>query len=294
MRRSARSGFRRHLRPVPMLSIAAIGVAFLVRSAQPQPSPEGTALDLCAFRPIFLEDFNSLSVSGDPEDRQRWFAHTPWGGDFGDAAFADPEPAFPFTLRDGILRIEARKGADDKWRSGLLASAHPDGTGFAQRYGYFEARAKLPEGPGVWPGFWLNANQPRTDKDPGVEIDVLEYYGQFPEGFHSSVHIWDNSGADDNRVSDHVTPVSYGSLYRDFHTYGVDVEPDWVIFYLDRHETWRLATPAELTKPLMVLVSLALGSGWPIDRTPNPSIMEIDYVHVYERDPTGGQRHDCR
>jgi hypothetical protein len=190
-----------------MLSLAAVGVAFLVRSAQPQPSPEGPALDLCAFRPIFLEDFNSLSVSGHPEDRQRWFAHTPWGGDFGDAAFADPEPAFPFTLRDGILRIEARKGADDKWRSGLLASAHPDGTGFAQRYGYFEARAKLPEGPGVWPGFWLNANQPRTDKDPGVEIDVLEYYGQFPEGFHSSVHIWDNSGADDNRVSDHVTGV---------------------------------------------------------------------------------------
>src|ERR1700720_1335198 len=294
MRRSARPGFRSRLRPALMLSVAVVGVAFLVRSAQPQPSPEGTALDLCAFRPIFLEDFNSLSVSGHPEDRQRWFAHTPWGGDFGDAAFADPEPAFPFTLRDGILRIEARKGADDKWRSGLLASAHPDGTGFAQRYGYFEARAKLPEGPGVWPGFWLNANQPRADKDPGVEIDVLEYYGQFPEGFHSSVHIWDNSGADDNRVSDHVTPVSYGSLYRDFHTYGVDVEPDWVIFYLDRHETWRLATPAELTKPLMVLVSLALGSGWPIDRTPNPSIMEIDYVHVYERDPAGGQRHDCR
>jgi hypothetical protein len=35
---------------------------------------------------------------------------------------------------------------------------------------------------------------------------------------------------------------------------------------------------------LIVLVDLALGSGWPIDRTPNPSIMQIDYVHVYERD----------
>jgi beta-glucanase (GH16 family) len=277
-----------------MLSAAALGLALLVRSAQPEPSPEGTALDLCAFRPIFAEDFNSLSVSGDPEDHRRWFAHTPWGGDFGDAAFTDPQPDFPFSLRDGILRIEARKGEDDKWRSGLLASAYPDGAGFAQRYGYFEARAKLPSGPGVWPGFWLNANQPRSDKEPGVEIDVLEYYGQFPEGFHSSLHIWDNSGADNNRVTDHVTPVAYGSLSRDFHTYGVDVEPDWVVFYLDRHETWRIATPAELTKPLMVLASLALGSGWPIDRTRNPSIMEIDYVQVYERDPAGGRRQDCR
>jgi beta-glucanase (GH16 family) len=90
-----------------------------------------------------------------------------------------------------------------------------------------------------------------------------------------------------------MTPVAHGSLYRDFHTYGVDVEPDWVVFYLDRREIWRIATPAELTKPLMVLVSLALGSGWPIDLTPNPSIMEIDYVHVYERDPAGGRRRDC-
>ena len=65
------------------------------------------------------------------------------------------------------------------------------------------------------------------------------------------------------------------------------------LFYLDRRETWRIATPAELTKPLMVLVSLALGSGWPIDLTPNQSIMEIDYVHVYERDPAGGRRRDC-
>ena len=280
-------------RPAAMLSLAATGLAFLVGPVQAQPSAGGTALDLCAFRPTFIDDFKSLSVSGHPEDRRRWFAHTPWGGDFGDAAFTDPQPNFPFSLRDGILQIEARKEADDKWRSGLIASVRPDGSGFAQRYGYFEARAKLPNGPGVWPGFWLNANQPPDVKDPGVEIDVLEYYGQFPEGFHSSVHVWDNAGAGNNRVTDHVTPVASGSLDRDFHTYGVDVEPDWIVFYLDRGETWRVATPAELTKPFMVLVSLALGSGWPIDRTPNPSVMEIDYVHVYERDPAG-RRQACR
>jgi beta-glucanase (GH16 family) len=280
--------------PTAMAALAAIGLAFLGGAAQPErsPQPEGTTLDLCMFRPTFVEDFNSLSISGNPEDHARWFAHTPWGGDFGDAAFTDPQPGFPFSVRNGILRIEARKDTENKWRSGLLASARPDGTGFAQQYGYFEARAKLPPGPGVWPGFWLNANQPNV-KDPSVEIDVLEYYGQFPDGFHSVLHIWDNSGGGNNRVADHITPVAYGSLYDDFHSYGVDVEPDWVTFYLDRRETWRVATPPELTKPLMVLVNLALGSGWPIDQTPNPSIMEIDYVHVYERDPAG-RRQNCR
>jgi beta-glucanase (GH16 family) len=268
------------------LRFAAIGLISLSLTMLPRFSSaqQGTMLDLCAFRPTFFEDFNSLSVSAEPEDHRRWFAHTPWGGDFGDASFTDPQADFPFSVRDGILRIEARKGTDNHWRSGLLASAYPDGSGFAQRYGYFESRIKLPPGPGTWPGFWLNANMPRGSKAPGVEIDVLEYYGQFPAGFHSALHIWDLSGGSNNRVTDHVTPVANASLYRDFHQYGVDVEPDWLTFYLDRAEIWRVATPAELTMPLMVLVDLALGSGWPIDRTPNPSIMQIDYVHVYERD----------
>ena len=52
-------------------------------------------------------------------------------------------------------------------------------------------------------------------------------------------------------------------------------------------ETWRVATPKELKDPLMVLLDLALGSGWPIDRTPNPSIMKVDYVHVFAP-PTDG------
>jgi hypothetical protein len=39
---------------------------------------------------------------------------------------------------------------------------------------------------------------------------------------------------------------------------------------------------------MMVLVNLALGSGWPIDHTPNPSIMKVDYVHVFAPPPGGG------
>ena len=117
---------------------------------------------------------------------------------------------------------------------------------------------KLPPGPGVWPGFWLNANQQHV-KDPSVEIDVLEYYGQFPDGFHSVLHIWDNSGGGNNRVADHVTPVAYGSLYDDFHSYGVDVEPDWLTFYLDRRETWRVATPPS-PRPLWPVTSDACSS----------------------------------
>jgi len=238
------------------------------------------AIDLCRFRPTFAEDFNTLSVSAWGPG-SRWIAHTPWAGDFGDAAFANPQPEFPFRVTNGILEIQARKGPDGKWRSGLLASATPTTSGFAQRFGYFEMRAQLPPGPGVWPAFWLNSNLPSGTKDPSVEIDVMEYYGQFPTAYHSVVHVWEKVDPKQSRTQDHVTEVPFGSLSSGFHLYGVDVEKDWITFYLDRQPIWRVPTPAELQRPLMILVDLALGAGWPIDRTPNPSIMKIDYVHVF-------------
>ncbi|HEY1794627.1 MAG TPA: family 16 glycosylhydrolase [Stellaceae bacterium] len=241
----------------------------------------GGHIDPCRLKPTFTDDFDSLSVSARGATASRWIAHTPWNGDFGDAAFTDPQPGFPFRVRDGILDIEARKGSDGKWRSGLLASGTPANAGFSQRYGYFEMRAELPPGPGLWPGFWLNANQPHDDPDPGVEIDAIEYYGQFPDAYHSSVHIWDKAEPKRSRELDHVTKVPAGSLTSGFHTYGVDVEPDWITFYLDRRETWQVATPPELKDKMMVLVDLAMGSGWPIDHTPNPSVMQVDYVHVF-------------
>jgi hypothetical protein len=244
-------------------------------------------IDICDYRQTFADDFDSLSISAWGGRHTRWIAHTPWAGDFGDAAFADPEPLFPFTLHNGILQIEARKSPDGKWRSGLLASADPTTAGFAQLYGYFEIRAKLPPGPGLWPAFWLATNQSRTSTDPAVEIDVFEHYGKFPGDFHSVLHIWDKSGRGKSKGEEHITHLLSGSLYDQFHTYGVDVAKDWIRVYFDRKEIWRIQSPEELRKPLMILINLALGSGWPIDKAPSPSIMQVDYVHVYERDAVG-------
>jgi beta-glucanase (GH16 family) len=242
--------------------LASLLVPLAAGIAPAQGTP-GKALDLCGLKPTFTEDFNDLKVSAWKMGDNRWIAHTPWSGDFGDAAFANPEPDFPFTVKDGILRIEARKGANGKWRSGLLASADPWGAGFAQMYGYFEARMKIPKGPGTWPAFWLSENWPKgTPPHVGVEVDMIEFYGQFPDTFHS------------------------GTLDAGFHTFGVEVEKDFMTFYYDRNRIWQVPTPKEHKAPFLVLVNLALGSGWPIDKTPNPTFLEVNYIHVFKRDPT--------
>src|SRR5258708_10758752 len=85
-------------------------------------------LDFKKMQRTFSEDFDdTLSVSPWGPNT-RWIAHTPWAGDFGDARFADPMlGVFPFTVKDGILRIGARKCADGKREPGLLASASNTG-----------------------------------------------------------------------------------------------------------------------------------------------------------------------
>jgi beta-glucanase (GH16 family) len=226
---------------------------------------------------VFSEDFDRLSVSPWGPGTT-WIAHTPWNGDFGDAAFSDPAPDFPFSVKQGVLRIEARQGPDRKWRSGLLASADPKGQGTSRQYGYFELRAKLPRGPGLWPAFWL-ASVAKDDAEASVEIDVLEHYGHSPGTYQSVVHTWYKDGRH-NAVT-HVHEVEPGSLYDDFHTYGTMVGSESIAFYMDRVEIWRVPTPKEHERSLLILLNLALGSGWPIDQTPNPSVMEVDYVRIF-------------
>jgi beta-glucanase (GH16 family) len=243
------------------------------------------ALVLCGLQPTFEEDFKDLKVSAWRMGDNRWIAHTPWAGDFGDAAFTDPGPDFPFTLQNGMLRIEARKDGNGRWRSGLLASADPTGAGFSQMYGYFEVKMKLPVGPGTWPAFWLNESWPKgTEPGISVEVDVNEFYGKFPDGYHTGYIVWDNVHKT-HEGQGNVVKVPDGALSADFHTFGVEVEKDFMTYYYDRQQVWQVPTPKEHAHPFLVLVNLALGSGWPIDKTPNPSSMDVAYVHVYERHP---------
>lgn len=269
-----------------MLRLGLFASIFAMSGAATRAETIGPPLDLSHYAMIFDEDFDSLDVS--VSGNTRWTTHTPWHGDFGDARFADPGADTPFQIHDGILSIEARKTPDGKWQSGLLSTLNPAGQGFAVKYGYFEIRAKLPAGKGVWPSFWLDSFQAGNTTDPTLEVDVFEQYGNFPGDFHATVHLWpsvEEAKTQKEKWGAEIIQVPPGSMSSDFHTYGADVEPDWITFYYDREPRWRYPTPVANTGKLGVLVNLALGSGWPIDETPNPSVMLIDYIRVWQKTP---------
>jgi beta-glucanase (GH16 family) len=242
--------------------------------------------DLTGYTLVFDEEFNGpLSVSAYGPGT-KWIAHTPYKGDFGDAWFSNPtDPKSPFSIKNGVLTITAWKDPSrkDHWRSGLLASVDTKGNGFAQALGYYEARMKFPDGPGVWPAFWLDGlGNLKTPKTRVAEIDILEEYGVNPQIAHQNVHVWNPNGREASAIGNSSTCQG---MTTDFHTYGALIKTDFIRFYFDGLELWKTPTPPEATEPLYVMVNLALGGGWPIDKTPNPSHLYVDYIHVYAPPP---------
>jgi beta-glucanase (GH16 family) len=255
-----------------------------VALARPGLAATGTEIDLSGHQQTFNEEFDSLDVSS-VGPGTRWISHTPWGGNFGDAAFADPAPDFPFTTREGILRIEARKNpANGRWQAGLLASVDRAGRGFTQRYGYFEVKARMPRGEGVWPAFWLiGVDRLRQGSTHTAEIDILEHYGNQPNRYSSAIAVWDRVQPRNTIIIKQRVPAPGGILQDRFNAFGASVEEDWIVFYFNRREAWRTRTPDFHKQPMFILLNLALGSGQPLANLASPSFLEVDYVRAWRR-----------
>jgi hypothetical protein len=239
-------------------------------------------LDLSHYTMTFNDNFSTLSISA-YGPATRWIAHTPWNGDFGDAVFGNPGPGGPFSLNANGLAITAHQDAAGKWHSGLISSVDHDGPahhGFAQQYGYFEMKARLPSGAGTWPAFWLIG----TDKtSSAAEIDVIEYYGGFPKYYITTEHVWVHGA--NQLLRQHTSKVPEGILSSQFNTFGVLITPTVTSFYFNQHLYWSTPTPPEYRQPMYMLVDLALGGGWPINKLQSPVVMDVQYVRAYQKNP---------
>ena len=251
-----------------------------------KPAP----LDLTGYRLSFDDEFDRPDIAPDG-GRGRWYA--PVHNDFGKAHFEPPGPTGPFRfVRTGpfgvggsALAIGAMR-AKDGWRSGLIQTLDSHGRGFAQQYGYFEMRARLPRGQATWPGFWLLTRSGLVD--PSVtrgEIDVVEQYGSAPEKIHTTVHLWPASARNAGGLAKHwyrSEKIVVGDMSSAYHRYGALLTPDWVIVYYDGRELSRFPMLAQYRTPVYMLVDMAMHEKGLAQAT-SPSTMMVDYVRAYTK-----------
>lgn len=250
----------------------------------------------------FADEFEALDLYDPRTRRGVWktqFAHGPQAGPLAwdsrtlkgnleqelyvDPAFPGrgrvPLGLNPFVLRDGVLSIEADRTPPAMrsrlWNYDYISGVLTTERGFAQTFGYAEIRARLPAGKGLWPAFWL---LPKGGGWP-PELDVFEQTGG--DEVLQTVHM--RQGGKPAEIG---FRVAVPGATRGFHVYGVFWGDRRVTWFVDGKQTATADMPSGWSKPMYLLVNLAVGGRLPGAPDPHatwPAAFDIDYVRVYGR-----------
>lgn len=159
---------------------------------------------------------------------------------------------------------------------------------FAQQYGYFEARIKLPSKAGLWPAFWLMPNRidPKlwstySIKDKkGMEIDIMENLSEWGQHkFHYAAH-WDGYKEDRRSWSGEYN-ISSPPDKDGYRRFGLYWGENILIWFVDGIEVHRWVSDRIANIPMHLIISTEMG-GWATNRIKDlPDITYIDYVKVW-------------
>ncbi len=128
-------------------------------------------------------------------------------------------------VENGALIITAIKEKGPGGRGDFTSASIETRSLASWTYGRVEMRAKLPQGRGTWPAFWMLGTQGGW---PACgEIDIVEFVGYQPDKIFSTLH-W-NAGGHKQKGN----PLTVKAPYDDFHIYAVEWFQDRVDSYFD-------------------------------------------------------------
>lgn len=245
-------------------------IAALSPAQAPKPDPNWVL--------TFDDEFNGAEL-----DLLHWSPHDPWGRvrDRQLQGFA-PEAV---TVSGGQLHLTARRtteakpvrydGADREYVSGTASTF---GT-FAQQYGRFEIRCRVPAGRGLHSTFALYP----VPLGPVPEIEVFDVPGNSPTTI-SFANRWGTEQTERSYEDSFTGP----DLSNGFHIVTVEWDAEKIVWSVDGKEMFR-SVDGMPRQPMFLLLDLAVGSGtgslaerFPDESTVFPASFDIDYIRVYK------------
>ena len=210
-------------------------------------------------------------------------------------------------LGDGMMKMhfEKKHGCHNDDPKSMLALTNPKTSesdyacGFldtygkwVQRYGYFEARVKLPVTPGLWPTFWLMPDRgaevgpqwKRADTgNGGMEFDIMEHLTRWGPHRYNIANHWDGYGkthASNGTTCNYALPDKDG-----FITCGLLWSPGSLVYYCNGQEMLRWENSRISAFPANIILEVTTG-GWDnnaLDDKQLPVDYVIDYVRCWQR-----------
>ena len=247
----------------------------------------------------FGDDFEGTNV-----DESKWHKRYPWGGLLADQKqYAAPEM---LNQSGGILhlKVSENKGFypvedwminhDEAKKHGLEIQGNSVKLDYitsciwskqAFRYGYFEIRAKVPSGQGLWPAFWLYG---QNQKD---EIDFMEMKGERSNQVHIDVHCPDS--CEKVFTKPFGIPKNWGGwvkmnqqLTDEYVTYSGVWLPNSLTYYVNGVPVSLYS--GDFDTPMNVIANMAVArDGFAFNPGPNtetkfPVDYQVDYIRVWK------------
>lgn len=243
------------------------------------------------YKLVWEDDFNGTAL-----DRNSWNVelHEPGWVNAELQEYVDSDKNI--YVEDGNLVIQAIKDGD-QYTSGRVNTQNKHD----YQYGRFEARAKVPNGKGFLPAFWM---MPTDESYYGQwpkcgEIDVMEVLGDQTNKAHSTLHFGEPHT---QKQGTYTLADGEADFSEDFHVYACEWDPDEFRFYVDDQLFYKVndwftkrpgfgetAYPAPYDQPFYMILNLAVGGSWvgyPDETTEfgDNAQLVVDYVRVYQKD----------
>ena len=209
-----------------------------------------------------------------------------------------PSSEYAF-VKDGELIIQPTKEVDANGNVHYTSGRVNTQGKHDIKYGWIEARIRVPQGTGYLPAFWM---MPLDEQYYGQwpkcgEIDIMEVLGNNITTNYGTIHY-----GEPHRQNQGTYTLETGDFANEYHTYALEWMPGLIRWYVDGnmyYETndWFTAVegeeekpyPAPFNQPFHVILNVAVGGDWPGNPDENTPFddrgsMHVDYVRMFQKD----------
>tara|TARA_A100000164_G_scaffold378616_1_gene420681 strand:+ start:7302 stop:8276 length:975 start_codon:yes stop_codon:yes gene_type:complete len=234
------------------------------------------------------DEFNQDSLNMNFWNIEKW-----WEGAFNEESQRYVNSRENITIINGKLYIRAKKDFPFDPNNPSYSSGRINTKGKVElKYGYWEIRAKLPQGIGTWPAIWmLNSKIDSVGWPYCGEIDIMEHVGFDPNKVFFSIHNANLYG--DVHGTSQQGVYELNTLETSFHNYAIEWGDSFIrgyingTLYFDYSKNSTSFNDWPYDNKFFLILNLAIGGAWGgiqgIDNSIFPASFIIEYVRLYTK-----------